>query len=319
MTTTVNSEKQVEELLDDSGQLRLRTPYNIFVGGQILDRGITIDNLIGFYYGRRPKASQQDTVLQHSRMYGARPREDLAVTRFYTTNGIYSSMRTIHEFDEALREAIETGGQDAGVIFLREDDDGEVVTCAPNKTLRSTVISVRAGSRQIVPPGFNTQPAAVARARAIAIDDLIAPYFAAGAAPPAAMIPIAVAIQIVREIEAALDTSESQWDVDGYLAVLRYLARQNPNTAQQEQVLCFVRRERNTARVRPTGGRFQDAPESSGDWELARQVAPTAPCLMLYRQEGTATGQTPWRGGPFWWPILRAPQSTRSVIYATKD
>jgi len=68
MITVVNSEKDVNELLDDSGQLRLRTPFNIFIGGQILDRGITIGNLIGFYYGRRPKTFQQDTVLQHSRM-----------------------------------------------------------------------------------------------------------------------------------------------------------------------------------------------------------------------------------------------------------
>ena len=63
----------------------MRTPYNIFIGGQILDRGITVPNLLGFCYGRSPKRMQQDTVLQHARMYGARPRPDLAVTRLYTT------------------------------------------------------------------------------------------------------------------------------------------------------------------------------------------------------------------------------------------
>ncbi len=73
----VNSDEDVKSLLDDSGQLRLRTPLNIFIGGQILDRGITIKNMISFYYGRNPKRFQQDTVLQHSRMYGARTKEDL--------------------------------------------------------------------------------------------------------------------------------------------------------------------------------------------------------------------------------------------------
>jgi hypothetical protein len=63
MITKVNSEAQVSALLDDEGQLRLRTPLNIFIGGQILDRGITIANLIGFYYGRDPQRFQQDTVL----------------------------------------------------------------------------------------------------------------------------------------------------------------------------------------------------------------------------------------------------------------
>ncbi|MCD8559273.1 MAG: Z1 domain-containing protein [Shewanella xiamenensis] len=91
LITTVNSEKEIESLLDDSGQLKLRTPLNIFIGGQILDRGITIGRLIGFYYGRRPARYQQDTVLQHSRMYGYRSKEDLSVTRFYTE--LLSTMR----------------------------------------------------------------------------------------------------------------------------------------------------------------------------------------------------------------------------------
>jgi hypothetical protein len=51
MITVVNSDKDVEELLDNKGQLKLRNPMNIYIGGQILDRGVTINNLIGFYYG----------------------------------------------------------------------------------------------------------------------------------------------------------------------------------------------------------------------------------------------------------------------------
>jgi hypothetical protein len=80
-TEKVNSDNDVEALLDENAELKLRTPYNVFIGGQILDRGITVPNLLGFYYGRSPKKMQQDTVLQHARMYGARPRQDLAVTR----------------------------------------------------------------------------------------------------------------------------------------------------------------------------------------------------------------------------------------------
>ena len=131
-------------MLDESGQLKLRTPFNIFIGGQILDRGLTIANLIGFFYGRSPKRFQQDTVLQHSRMYGVRPKEDLAVTRFYTTPDIYAAMRNIHEFDSALRENFEQGGDQAGVVFLRADPTGGVIPCSPNKILLSTVTTVQA-------------------------------------------------------------------------------------------------------------------------------------------------------------------------------
>ena len=42
---TVNSDKDVMALLDERAELKLRTPFNIFVGGSILDRGITIPNL----------------------------------------------------------------------------------------------------------------------------------------------------------------------------------------------------------------------------------------------------------------------------------
>ena len=64
----INSENQISALLDRRGQLRLDNPFNIFIGGQILDRGLTIENFIGFFYGRAPNTFQQDTVLQHSRM-----------------------------------------------------------------------------------------------------------------------------------------------------------------------------------------------------------------------------------------------------------
>src|SRR6266851_4279761 len=110
MITKVNSDNDVKKLLADDGQLKLRTPFNMFIGGQILDRGITISNLIGFYYGRNPNRFQQDTVLQHSRMYGARSTADLAVTRFYAPQHVYQVMKRIHEFDVALREAYESGG-----------------------------------------------------------------------------------------------------------------------------------------------------------------------------------------------------------------
>lgn len=52
--TKINSENQISALLDRNGQLRLDNPFNIFIGGQILDRGITIDNLIGFLW-EKPK------------------------------------------------------------------------------------------------------------------------------------------------------------------------------------------------------------------------------------------------------------------------
>jgi len=175
MITVVNSEKDVNELLDDSGQLKLRTPLNIFIGGQILDRGITIGNLIGFYYGRRPQTFQQDTVLQHSRMYGARPIEDLAVTRFYTTSDIYDVMKRIHEFDTALREAFEKGDHDSGVVFIQKDTQNRIIPCSPNKILLSSTTTLKPSIRML-PTGFKVKAKTHLKKPVSDIDRLIEAY-----------------------------------------------------------------------------------------------------------------------------------------------
>jgi hypothetical protein len=121
---SVNSDNQVEAILDeDNGELRLRSPFSNFVGGQVLDRGVTIPRMIGFYYGRNPKTMQQDTVMQHSRMFGYRQKEWLSVTRFYTTKRIYENMTKITEIDVALREDIEKNKFNEEIYFLQRKYD----------------------------------------------------------------------------------------------------------------------------------------------------------------------------------------------------
>src|SRR5439155_25039561 len=60
----------------------VKAPYNLFVGGNKLGRGVTIKNLLVSYYGRHPKQPQADTVLQHARMYGYR-RKDIGLLRLF--------------------------------------------------------------------------------------------------------------------------------------------------------------------------------------------------------------------------------------------
>ena len=65
---------------------------------------MTIKNMLCFFYGRDPKNFQQDTVLQHARMYGARSMEDMAVMRLHTTPLIYKILVRMNELDEQLRQ-----------------------------------------------------------------------------------------------------------------------------------------------------------------------------------------------------------------------
>lgn len=81
------------------------SPYNLFVGGNKLGRGVTIKNLLVSYYGRNPRAPQADTVLQHARMYGYR-RKDLGLLRLFVPPQLHRVFRAINRMENSLRDLI---------------------------------------------------------------------------------------------------------------------------------------------------------------------------------------------------------------------
>lgn len=83
----------------------VRAPYNLFVGGNKLGRGVTIKNLLVSYYGRHPKKPQADTVLQHARMYGYR-RDDLGLLRLFLPPELNAVFRAIYRMETSLRDLI---------------------------------------------------------------------------------------------------------------------------------------------------------------------------------------------------------------------
>lgn len=83
----------------------VHSPYNLFVGGNKLGRGVTIKNLLVSYYGRNPRKPQADTVLQHARMYGYR-RADIGLLRLFLPRELHTVFRAIHKMERGLRELI---------------------------------------------------------------------------------------------------------------------------------------------------------------------------------------------------------------------
>lgn len=315
MFSKVNSDADVKQLLDPvSGQLKLRTPLNIYIGGQILDRGITIGNLIGFYYGRRPKKIQQDTVLQHSRMFGFRPLEDLAVTRFYTTRGIYDAMQKINEFDSALRETIENGAADEGVVFIRKDMGGRVVPCSPNKILLSRTTTLRPYKR-LLPVGFQTQPRNKIKDRIEYLDSTIENLIKdpKNKEDPF-LIPLEEAEAIINVIAETFE-DEFGWDVQAFIASMRYLSL-STKTDLKGRVWGLVRRDRSVSRIKESGIFFNSPDTSKREGQIAREKAIDIPVLMLFRQKGDE--ESGWRGAPFWWPVLMVPRNTKTVIFTSE-
>jgi len=313
MIVKVNSDSEAEQLLDDNGELELNAPLNVFIGGQILDRGVTIRNFIGFYYGRRPGRFQQDTVLQHSRIYGNRPREDLAVTRFYTAHGIYSILERINEFDNALREAFEKGAN-AGVVFIRKDSSNKIIPCNPNKISISSTTTLKPGMRML-PIGFQTDYIKYIKDTIEEIDRVVFDKMPDGTGKPFAMELSTANLVIDMIAETLVMESDWDWDWDVFKSCMEYFSKNTKNNETRSKIWCLVRTGRELSRVKEMDGSFSDAPDTgSTDIDPARKIAVDIPALILIRQNGSV--EKGWRGHPFWWPVLIAPQRTATMIFA---
>jgi Z1 domain len=316
----VNSDEQIIAMLDSSGQLKLRSPLNVFIGGQVLDRGVTLANMIGFYYGRRPNKFQQDTVLQHSRMYGYR-RDDLAVTRFYTSAYIRRAMFEMEEFDSSLRSAIEAGG-DQGVQFIRQAANGRIIPCSPNKILVATTQTLRP-FRRLLPIGFQSDFKVRIAATIAEIDAAVEKLCGFDAAEPT-LVPLSSALALLDKIEPTLlfdkDDEVKPFDWDGAKAALKHLANQHPDPNERGKLYVWSARGRQSAREASEGShaRFIETPDSEKtEGSIARKFAINHPILFLLRQEGEK--KKGWRDTPFYWPVVRAQANTPAVIYTAES
>jgi hypothetical protein len=133
------------------------------IGGNILGRGLTIDDLLVTYYVREAQVSQMDTVWQHARMYGYR-RALMPFTRVFLPRSVAQRFKGIHESEEELRE------------LLRLEADGENVpirlvtgtrATRRNATEPAVLRFVRGGLQQIFPLYLQEDQATAARIRQI--------------------------------------------------------------------------------------------------------------------------------------------------------
>jgi len=314
----VNSDEDVANLLDASGQLELRHEANIFIGGSILDRGITIENLIGFVYGRSPQRMQMDTVLQHARMYGARKMSDMAVTRFHTTNLLYDRLRRINAMDESLREQFERAmreGRDPDTVFVSRDDRGQIIPTSPSRLLIASISTITSHSRHL-PVGFQTDCRTNIYEIVAGIDRdiLAAPDYSNRDGDGIFLIDRNLAIDILRRIRATyiynrpIDRNANlEWDVEETIGILEWALKDN------RQLYCLRRENRELSRYRANGS-FADAPDDGRtDLAPARAKAIDLPVLMLIRENGNA--DQGWRDTPFYWPVLVVQQNVRSAVY----
>lgn len=322
----VNSEEpgKVATLLNDKGQLRLEQALNFFIGGSILDRGITIDNMLCFFYGRDPKKFQMDTVLQHARMYGARDKEDMACTRFFTTEAIYDVLKTINSIDSMMYDYLKahrTSVQSDEFTSMVIGYDSRIKASAQNKYTPANTKVIK-GHQRILPVGFQTGKANEIEGTINAIDELVKScprYDLITDDNPFFEMDYEMAVDIINKISSTLrygdeyDNKDYEWDANEMLTTLDHCI-----FGTDGKIYCLYRTGRNMSRERdkskPNKTRWIDAPDDGrNDTAPSRAIAKNRPVLMLIKQNGNeAQG---WRNTPFFWPVFMVQKNVNAGIF----
>lgn len=99
----------IEFLLVDEHNMKGKDPnaqyydYKINVGGNLLQRGVTFENLVCTFFTREPKGkSNMDTTLQRARWFGYRSVEILKYMKIFTTNSISSMFSELVDIENDI-------------------------------------------------------------------------------------------------------------------------------------------------------------------------------------------------------------------------
>jgi hypothetical protein len=204
---------------------------NFLVGGNILGRGLTIDDLLVTYYIREAQTPQMDTVWQHARMYGYR-LPLMPYTRVFLPRRLATRFKEIHESEEQLRE------------ILRREQNGEVVpiriaarsrATRPNAT-EPSVLQVYSGNLDQLTPRFIERDATSSTQVRQRLADLRVPIDEPDRERRTVRIPFDDAIELVEMIPIR-DGDPGRWSPGAMSAIMESSREQYAGT-----VPVYVRR-----------------------------------------------------------------------------
>lgn len=258
---------------------------------------------------------QQDTVLQHSRMFGYR-KDLLPVTRFYTTERIHDNMEKITEIDEMLRSDIEKGKQGEGVYFItsqlqdKKFGKGYIKPCSPDKIRVSDIILLKPYQR-LLPVGFSPVQKTIYHTLNTEIENLLKTERKID--DITYEIPIEQAKKLIEYVYGTFrkDADSTKFiEKDEMLTFLSYFVKNNKTVYVQ------IYENMNITKYKKDGIKFQDSPDTASTHLMkAKNIATSTPVLMLFQENGQDIS---WNNRPFWWPVLVAPKNVPNAIYASK-
>ena len=319
----VNSDNDIAALLNNSnGELRLENSITIFIGGQVLDRGITIPNMINFFYGRDPGQMQQDTVLQHCRMFGYRTEVLLSVTRLFTTSKLFSRMQEITIRDNILRKRMRSNDT-SSVIYLEAGD--KIRACSPQKVLASKIENILPEKRYL-PVGFEIEKQGGLKCHREILKHLTEMHaildekhsnYKKGETPDNYYIRInsAEAIELLKKAyEPLIPKEDGTCNRLENIEPVFWFSLSEKLIDNDNGIALITRRERNLRSMKRDGTYYQNAPDDGSDeGALAKELRKDMPVLLLIEQI-----HPDWKT-PFWWPVYYTPADMNVGIYAEEE
>ena len=265
-----------------------------------------------------------DTVLQHARMYGARDKEDMACTKFFTTEAIYEVLKTINGIDsmmydylKAHRTSIQTDDFTSMVIGY----DNRIKASAQNKYTPANTKIIK-GHQRILPVGFQTGEAVEIENTINSIEELVrsCPGFDNTTDEnPFFEMDYEIAVKIINMISSTLrygdeyENMDYEWDSNEMLTTLDHCT-----FGTDGKIYCLYRTGRNMSRERdkskPNKTRWIDAPDDGRtDTAPSRDISQNRPVLMLIKQNGFE--DRGWKNTPFFWPVFMVQMNVNAGIF----
>jgi hypothetical protein len=267
----------------------VQAPYNLFVGGNKLGRGVTIRNLLVSYYGRNPRRPQADTVLQHARMYGYR-RAGIGLLRLFLPRELHTVFKAIHKMERSLRDLIaDSPNEDFRGVYIED-----ALNATRQNVLAPGAIGAYTGGSIYNPAQILRDPSVVASTRKI--DELVASVKNKSFVE----VPLARLKEIIQHVRPDNAYAEKVWD---QLAVAESIM-QFGNLYKQTTGYLYVDRDRGGMAVRrETQGILSGKNES----DLVPNDKLTLHMLRIKSTGGEHAA---------WWPQVRFPAGRYAFAFA---
>lgn len=277
-----------EDVLDYGPRL------NFIVGGNILGRGLTIDDLLVTYYIREAKTSQMDTVWQHARMFGYR-KDYLDYIRIYLPHALGIRFKQLHETDDLLREVLADGDSDEAIVIALPADSRPT---RPNALEVGVMRTIPKGRGQIN-PHFLKLDADAASVILELLKQSDVPIELDDRGARAIRLPFDKVVELIRNV-AVRDEDPGYWQEDIAVAILS-----SYQDVKERGCCVYVRRLTSGQSEERTRGRL-----SGPEIALIREAAGPVPALaLLYSGEPHSPEG--------WYPTLVMPIGAQALVFTT--